>query len=99
MRTKVEVTQFDIDLGIPGACWRCPVALALQRTLRSALRIQVLPECISIQDEATYQIYYINTPLEVERFIHVFDGHKPPWKAKPQTFEFDIHDELLRETP
>lgn len=79
MKVRVEVTQEDIDKGIPSNCTSCPIALALRRQF---------PEYHSIEVKTTSAVFYLFRdhyddvdfvavgyfPDEARIFIHVFDS-------------------------
>lgn len=48
MNVKIEVTQDDIDSGITANCRSCPVALAINRVLKSDFYCRVDVGCFSI---------------------------------------------------
>ena len=73
----IEVTQYDIDHGSVGSCYRCPVAIAVKRHTH-ARWVTVTPEEIDIEGES------YTTPREVARFIRHFDKRSA---KKPFTFE------------
>lgn len=79
----IEVTQEDIDKGVPENCSKCPVARAIERTLPNpSPSIAVDPEVIEWFDGDQWQFRY--TKVKVQTFIERFDAGKP---VKPFSFE------------
>lgn len=85
---RIEVTQEDIDNGIPEDCWRCPVARAVCRVL-SASESDISVDGVNIThflgpgDWIDYP-----TPQLVNEFIEAFDA-----KSTVIPFSFDIGDQ------
>ena len=76
----IEVTQEDIDNGVPLQGDRCPVAHAIRRAMKTSWA--------SVGDgEICFSNRTISTPLEVDEFIDSFDNgfHVEP-------FTFNIKD-------
>lgn len=63
---KINVTQEDIDRGIPESCDKCAVALAVQRETKE--RVTVSPEEIRIGNK----LY--DTPIIAAKFIESYDS-------------------------
>lgn len=77
---RIQVTQDDIDKGIPKDCNACPVARAVRRALNAdavsaAARIRV--------QKGSKRIHY-KPSLRVFKFYRQFDGG---YFVKPFTFE------------
>jgi len=76
MMLNIRVTQRDIDRGVQGDSFRCPVALAIKRALKAAA--VWVPEVIIVTKGRSQQTYA--TPSEVEGFLESYDS---------AIFEFD----------
>jgi hypothetical protein len=75
---RVSVTQRDIDKGEPICDNRCPIALAISRTVKR--RVGVTYGAVYLLNEV-HQMYEL-TPT-AERFIRRFDNGQP---VQPFTF-------------
>jgi len=88
---KIQVTQDDIDAGIPRSCRRCPIAKALDRM--NVPYFSILTEFVAwsalYYDEKNISIL----PTEALSFIQDFDHDRP---VKP--FEFELADPETYET-
>ena len=94
-RTKVEVTQEDIDKGIPEDCNNCAVALALKRKYKTDDVFVSIPDdyvLITVRgEELNIRSNYENDILD---FIDVFDRqyyYENPEEHKPKPFEFEVN--------
>lgn len=87
----VDVTQQDIDAGERYQCDRCPVALALTRTLPGAF-VEVGNNYIRLRRFSESHSNYLTTPDAVEGFIVAFDSGQP---VDPFAFALDIPDRFL----
>lgn len=76
---KIQVTQDDILLGEPGACDRCPIALAIKR--RTMREVSVGPRRIQVG------VSSMDSPLSCVEFISLFDDGQP---VQPFEFEIDL---------
>ena len=75
MMLNIRVTQRDIDRGVQGDSFRCPVALAIKRALKAAVWVR---EVIIVTKGRSQQTY--PAPSEVEGFLESYDS---------AIFEFD----------
>jgi hypothetical protein len=87
-KLTIEVTQADIDSGVTGNCFRCPIARALCRTLGAApsdRTIYVDATEIMLSGDDDSNAYY---PLgDVgELFVRYFDSGNPATPVAPFTF-------------
>ena len=100
-RTKVEVTQEDIDKGIPEDCNHCAVALALKRKYKTddaEVRLHGVdstPVLIVDGKELNIRSNHENDILD---FIDVFDKQYNYTtteeyydRQKPKPFEFEVN--------
>ena len=98
-RTKVEVTQEDIDKGIPEDCNHCAVALALKRKYKTDNVFVSIPDdyvLITVRgDELNIRSNHENDILD---FIDVFDKQYNYTtteeyydRQKPKPFEFEVN--------
>ena len=98
-RTKVEVTQEDIDKGIPEDCNNCAVALALKRKYKTDNVFVSIPDdyvLITVRgEELNIRSNHENDILD---FIDVFDKQynyttteEYYYKQKPKPFEFEVN--------
>ena len=70
MMLNIRVTQRDIDRGVQGDSFRCPVALAIKRALKAAA--VWVPEVIIVTKGRSQQTHV--TPPEVEGFLESYDS-------------------------
>jgi len=75
MMLNIGVPQRDIDRGVQGDSFRCPVALAIKRALKAAVWVR---EVIIVTKGRSQQTY--PAPSEVEGFLEWYDS---------AIFEFD----------
>ena len=98
-RTKVEVTQEDIDKGIPSDCNYCAVALALKRKYKTDNVLVSIPDdyvLITVNgEELNIRSNHENDILD---FIDVFDKQynyttteEEYDRKKPKPFEFEVN--------
>ena len=77
---RIDVTQQDIDHGVPGNCRHCPIVLAAQR---AGLRdVKVNGESLFGNGHMTF------LPDEALDFIYLFDKHRE--RTKPFSFQILI---------
>ena len=78
---RIDVTQEDINCGLRGGSYSCPIALAVKRaTKRDKVAVGLRDICVS------YGIY-TPLPLEAQRFVRDFDRHAI---VKPFTFVINL---------
>jgi len=82
---RIRVTRKDIEQGIQGNSFHCPVARAIQRALR-AQEVWVR-EIIIVKKSGSSQTYV--TPSPVENFIEQFDSALLDFEA-PRPFSFTL---------
>ncbi len=84
---KVDVTQDDIDQGMPGDAMDCAVALALQRaTGRANFGVRVEEDQIVVLGESA------PLPMKIQEWMNRFDaGHEPA----PVSFTVELPDEVI----
>jgi hypothetical protein len=96
IKVLILVTQDDIDKGEAMDCSRCPVALALQRTLGCPSTVsgealgwgKVRPERkfrlgVGAYSNPYDRVHHARIPRSVKRFVNRFDAGKP---VKPFRF-------------
>ena len=77
---RIDVTQEDIDQGMPCNCRHCPIVLAAQRAgLRN---VKVTGESLSGNEHMAF------LPDEALDFIYLFDKHRE--LTKPFSFQIFI---------
>lgn len=81
----INVTQDDIDRGLPNTNNLCPVALALKRCTNKHCR--AFPYILYIGDNE------VKPPVEVRSFIFSFDYFGKNVGREP--FSFEIPDEVV----
>lgn len=82
MKTRIEVTQEDIEKGKLGECSACPIALAMRRATGKPFEVGT-------------DIYWLGFDLRSERmlppeaalFVSDFDDKKP---VQPFSFEIEL---------
>lgn len=83
----IEVTQEDINKGIPRQCALCPVALATKRA--SGRELQVTKnKILMFSNISGEKAQWIQLPEKVVDFIQVYDTTRK--KLKPFSFELEI---------
>ena len=98
-RTKVEVTQEDIDKGMPESCSNCAVALALKRKYKTDdVSVSIPDDYVLIKvrgEELNIKYNYENDILD---FIDIFDRDYSNYSIEeykgrylPQPFEFEVN--------
>jgi len=85
MRRHICVTQRDIDRGVQGDSFHCPVALAIKRALKAAT--VWVREVIIVTKGRSQQTYA--TPPEVEGFLESFDSAILEFES-PRPFSFTL---------
>jgi hypothetical protein len=80
----VQVTQDDIDAGLPCVSNHCPVALALNRATGCEWDVQG-NGCCGIRMKAK-NYFSLNAPNDVAYFVEEFDDGLP---VEPFEFELD----------
>ena len=98
-RTKVEVTQEDIDKGIPEDCNHCAVALALKRKYKTDdVKVYIPDDYISLRVNGEELNIRSNHENDILDFIDVFDKQynyttteEEYDRKKPEPFEFEVN--------
>lgn len=91
----INVTQKDIDEGIPKNCYDCPVARAIRKALKPdlvAVRERFIHLHLRVEGSpgSTSKQAFI-TPPAVRAFIDAFDEEQP---VQPFTFELEKAHEV-----
>lgn len=90
---RVEVTQADIDAGIPLNARSCPIARAIGRTGWAATVAGKRATLWRPSDEPQ-PIYRLDLPYLAEHFVYMFDA----WgRERVSPIEFDLQIEPLIE--
>jgi hypothetical protein len=91
MKIKLEVTQNDIDKGIPGNGYCCPIAISLSRHLnQNDLGVDpfVTDQSISYMNADTDCLSFTDyLPKLVQRFVKDFDSKR---EVEPFTTELEF---------
>ena len=82
MKFQVSVTRHDIERGIPGDAFCCPVMLACLRSVPMALSAS--PWSLEV---GTPNQGFVELPPEVTNWMEQFDGGRP---VEPFEFEIEI---------
>jgi hypothetical protein len=85
MMRHIRVTQRNIDRGVQGDSFHCPVALAIKRALKAAT--VWVREVIIVTNGRSQQTYA--TPPEVEGFLESFDSAILEFES-PRPFSFTL---------
>ena len=83
---KMTMTQEDIDRGVPGACYQCPLSRMLQRETGFIWAVTAMKLRKFGQEK------YIDVTPQMKAFIQMFDNDLT---VEPE--EFDIPVELFLE--
>jgi hypothetical protein len=87
MTLHIRVTQRDIDRGLQGDSFRCPVALAVKRAFKAAT---VWVREVVIVTKGRSQHTYA-TPPEIEGFLESYDSAILEFECpKPFSFSLDV---------
>jgi hypothetical protein len=84
MKKIVNVTQKDVNLGVPKSCVNCPISLAIKRLFKSA-GCQVYSEKVLIFTNGRVDTFIL--PREAQEFIIEFDQFK---LVKPFRFTLSV---------
>ena len=98
-RTKVEVTQEDIDKGMPSDCNYCAVALALKRKYKTDnVFVSIPDDYVLITVNGKELNIRNNHENDILDFIDIFDRDysdctEEEYKGRylPQPFEFEVN--------
>ena len=98
-RTKVEVTQEDINKGIPSDCNYCAVALALKRKYKTdAVSVRIPDDYVLLSVDGKELNIRNNHENDILDFIDIFDRDysdctEEEYKGRyiPQPFEFEVN--------
>ena len=82
---RIQVTQRDIEVGVQGNCFHCPVARAVRRALRAR---EVWVREIIIVTKAGAKETYV-TPSDALDFIERFDSAVLEFES-PKPFSFTL---------
>jgi hypothetical protein len=98
MRVKIEVTETDIQRGIPENECRCPIARAFRRVFSNPqkMMLEVTPALIryiSKQEFGKGDWYRSKLPEKAVVFIKLFDLHM---KVKPFSFCLNLPDKYVK---
>src|SRR5215467_12479950 len=85
MTRHIRVTQRDIDRGLQGDSYRCPVALAMKRVFKA--NTVWVREIIIVSKGRSQQTYV--TPPEVEGFLESYDSAILEFES-PRPFSFTL---------
>ena len=95
---KIQVTQEDIDNGVPVRAWKCPIALAANRATGKICcvfydisvyeGVPVYNDCTVTNQEDLVFISEAHLPDDVFHKLEVYDLH--PELMKPFEFEVDL---------
>jgi hypothetical protein len=78
---RIDVTQEDIDLGMPGKCGKCPLARAIRRATGSLA-------LVSGEDVyASGFAHLAQLPMEAQKFVKAYDSDQ---EVHPFSFDLDI---------
>ena len=97
MLVTINVTDQDINSGVPAsACW-CPVSQAIQRQTRFGYVATNRKELVLAEGFAGDRTV-VPTPDNVNAFIDAFDRRKvnPDAPVRPFSFQIDIPDRFVK---
>ncbi len=92
MRLRVEVTAEDIEDGVSGNAWSCPIAFATRRALRACGKLEEAG-VFAVDDRYVLEVGGgltpdIPLPEEASAFVARFDGGGRD--VNPIAFEVDL---------
>jgi hypothetical protein len=98
-RVKVEVTQEDIDKGVPEDCEYCAVALALKRKYKTDdVKVSIPDDYVLLTVNGKELNIRSNHENDILDFIDVFDKQYNYTtteeyydRQKPKPFEFEVN--------
>jgi len=98
-RTKVEVTQEDINKGVPEDCEHCAVALALKRKYKTDdVKVSIPDDYVLLIVNGKELNIRSNHENDILDFIDVFDKQYNYTtteeyydRQKPKPFEFEVN--------
>ena len=91
MIVTIEVTKDDIETGERGECERCPIALALLRTLPQLRTVEVGDDTIDFYLKRGDK-HTTPTPDRAKSFIEDFDD---AWDPSPCSIDISIPEAVL----
>lgn len=91
-RTLIEITQSNIDNGVPFHPGRCPVALAVCPHVKPDVQVDVGKNEVWFGYFKESEV--VRVSADVIEFIQAFDNHQHP---TPFLFELDIPEKYLKE--
>lgn len=103
MRVKINVTEAEIEKGIPGRMNACPIYYAVRPLIKNKYKVTVDGYALGIETrlqhaDALWTYEFAELPAKASNFICNFDEKKTRHKAKPFSFCVNISEELLKET-
>ena len=98
-RTKVEVTQEDIDKGVPEDCEHCAVALALKRKYKTDdVKVSIPDDYVLLTVNGKELNIRSNHENDILDFIDIFDrqyadcsDEEYKMREIPKPFEFEVN--------
>ena len=98
-RTKVEVTQEDIDKGIPNDCNNCAVDLELKRKYKTdAVSVSIPDEYVLLSVDGKELNIRYNYENDILDFIDIFDrdysdctDEEYKMRTIPKPFSFEVN--------
>jgi hypothetical protein len=91
----VSVTAEHIGKGTRGKCGSCPLALALQETLKGTGAERIFVGNRTFQFALNKEIRSFVMPVKAQKFVYEFDKTRP---VKPFKFSFELSQESLKES-
>jgi hypothetical protein len=93
---RIEVTREDIALGYPGSCRRCPVAIAIGRTLALANEwlsdnVRLGFDFVNLRAGSDAAWLAMPTPTKVVCWIADFDATED---GRPFSFDLELPDDF-----
>jgi len=95
VKTRISITQKDIDEGVEGNCSLCPVAISTRRVVADDCAVKVSGRSIILEPRNRVDTLGISLPPRVRRFILFVDLRKRS-ALKPMSFTREIPERFLK---
>ena len=84
---KIQVTQADIDNGVPGSACHCPIAQSIKRSDKNRYNVAVAFGFATYNEIGVPKAFKVRLPISAQSFISNIDDGNPV-----EPFEFDTEE-------